>query len=159
MKCYEQRLIDIIPHQLRGSNNTVIFGGIYHLNWISIEPGFQRTQNYRLDHHGGFPQRSRGPARASPPAVLGQLRIVCNRENMVMINTQLHIDMVFSACSTICEKWRVVPFVVKICFEWFVVPFSWTFLLKIMVATHKVMSTAKSLRETEKLLKIDFVNF
>ena len=38
---------------------------------------------------------SQGPARASPPAVLGQLRIVCNSENMVMINTQLHIDMVF----------------------------------------------------------------
>lgn len=44
-----------------------------------------------------------GPARASPPAVLGQLRIVCNSENMVMINSQLHIDMVFSAYSTICQ--------------------------------------------------------
>ena len=58
MKCSEQLLIDGILHQLRGSTNTVFYGGIYHLNWISTEPGFQRTQNYHLDHHGGFPQRT-----------------------------------------------------------------------------------------------------
>lgn len=96
----------------------------------------------------GYSQRSQGPARASPPAVLGQLRTVCDSDQHSAAHRHgYRLTQPFA-------KWRVVPVgkfgFSEICLSGFLRLFPWTFLLKIMVGTHKVMSTAKILRETSE---------